>query len=98
VASRSLGIARPTLYKWIKMHNLDTSLREGREQMLDLAENKLATKINDGDTTALIFFLKTQGKSRGYVEKQEIDHTITPPTAVNIISVAANQIADDIDG
>jgi hypothetical protein len=41
--------------------------------MIDNAESKLYAKVVEGDTTALIFFLKTQGRSRGYVEKQETE-------------------------
>jgi hypothetical protein len=40
--------------------------------MVDVAESKLMAKIDAGDTTAIIFFLKTQGKGRGYVERQEV--------------------------
>ena len=48
---------------------LITALTEARETMLDTAESVLYSKILAGDITALIFFLKTQGKSRGYIER-----------------------------
>jgi len=34
------------------------------------AESQLMKKIKQGNLTAIIFFLKTQAKHRGYVEKQ----------------------------
>jgi hypothetical protein len=46
-------------------------LDEIQEATLDLAEPKLREKINEGDKTALIFYLKTKGKQWGYVERTE---------------------------
>jgi len=45
------------------------------ENVLDLAESKLIENINDNDNTAIIFYLKTKGRNRGYVERQEIAHS-----------------------
>jgi hypothetical protein len=71
-ASKSLGVDRVSLYKWIEQDGLEQAVIEGRNSRLDFVEGKLDQKIDSGDTTAIIFFLKTQGKSRGYVERQEI--------------------------
>ena len=40
---------------------------------LDFAESQLHKQINEGVTSATIFFLKTKGKKRGYIEKNEIE-------------------------
>ncbi len=45
---------------------------EPKEDYVDFLESKLIERINDGDTTAVIFALKTQGKKRGYSEKIEL--------------------------
>ena len=50
-------------------------LAEARESSVDLAESKLIEAIKNGNLTAIIFFLKTQGKSRGYVERSGHDLT-----------------------
>ena len=39
------------------------------EANLDLAESALLTAIAQGNLTAVIFYLKTKGRSRGYVER-----------------------------
>lgn len=75
-ACKDIGITRDTYYKWKKS---DPEFREAaeniNEHLIDFAENSLLKQIENGNTTATIFFLKTRGKHRGYVEKQELDHT-----------------------
>jgi len=45
---------------------------EARERMIDFAESKLYQNIKAGDNTAIIFYLKTQAKHRGYIERSEL--------------------------
>jgi hypothetical protein len=71
-AARSLQVDRHTIYNWIEQDGLQQAVIDGRNTRLDFVESKLDQKIDGGDTTAIIFFLKTQGKSRGYVERQEV--------------------------
>lgn len=43
-----------------------------REKRHDFVENALHRQIKDGNITAIIFYLKTQAKDRGYVERREV--------------------------
>jgi hypothetical protein len=47
-----------------------------REVSKDWAEGILLEKIAEGDTIALLFYLKTQAKDRGYVEGVDVRHII----------------------
>ncbi|MCR9065502.1 MAG: hypothetical protein NXI00_16140 [Cytophagales bacterium] len=63
--------SRTTIYNW--MEN-DPVFREAinniDEFVIDFAENSLFKQIQEGNTAATIFYLKTKGQKRGYVEKQ----------------------------
>jgi hypothetical protein len=75
-ACKMVDISRDTHYRWLKE---DETYREAVEEIegvaVDFAESQLYDKISKGDTTAIIFYLKTKGKKRGYIERSEIDHT-----------------------
>jgi hypothetical protein len=71
-AAKMAGISRQTHYDWLKDDAAYANLAQDmKSEALDFAETKLHQKIQGGDTTAIIFFLKTQGKERGYVERVE---------------------------
>lgn len=76
-ACKSVGINRWTHYNW---YNNDEEYKKSVDSIadmaLDFAESKLFKMIDKEDTTATIFFLKTKGKKRGYIEKTEIDNTL----------------------
>lgn len=75
-AAKSVGIERSTHYDWMKDDEVYRAQVEAlKDVALDFAESKLHNQINKGDTTATIFYLKTQGKRRGYIEKTEVDHS-----------------------
>ena len=68
----SLGCSRKQIYVWFQKHPELVEFREDCEnEILDLAESKLAQEINKGNMTAIIFLLKTKGRKRGYVERVE---------------------------
>lgn len=71
--ARSLGVNRSTVWARVQESStLKAALEAARESMLDNAESVLYRKVLEGSTPELIFFLKTQGKRRGYTEKLEV--------------------------
>jgi hypothetical protein len=86
-AAVKLGCSPSTVSNYIARH---PALREVEaeilDQNLDLAETKLLTAIRDGNLTAVIFFLKTKGKARGYTERAELTGADGGPIDVTKLS------------
>ena len=71
--AKRLGCSRKHVYTLLKKFPAAAELVEDeRESTKDWVEGKLLQRIEKNDTTALIFYAKTQMKDRGYVERQEV--------------------------
>ncbi len=74
LAADMAGIHRNTVSKYIReFPTVAEAVEDARERLYDTVESKLYERIEAGDLTAIIFFLKTRCKDRGYTEKQDID-------------------------
>ena len=80
-ASFATGICRSTHYKWLQTDpEYKAKVDEMVNLLLDLAETTITQNMRNGDTAAAIFVLRYRGKSRGYIEKQEIDLQVSDHT------------------
>ena len=85
-AAKILGCGRTTLSSYIKKtKRLQQLLDELKEENIDLAETKLLDAIERGEAWAITFFLKTQAKHRGYVERQEFTGADGTPFVLKIV-------------
>jgi predicted DNA-binding transcriptional regulator AlpA len=88
-ACKSVGIGRTTFYTYYKEdEEFKKAVDEIGNVALDFAESQLHKQIGDGNSSATIFYLKTKGKNRGYIERSELDltsggKTIAKPSWIN---------------
>lgn len=72
-ACKRAKVSRTQFYQWCKDDDeFKKQVDDIQEVTLDMVESQLHKQILDGNTTATIFYLKTKGKKRGYVERQEL--------------------------
>ena len=81
VACKKADMPRSTFYKWMNEdEEFAKQVKDIENIALDFAESQLHKQISENSTSATIFYLKTKGKKRGYVERQEITGADGVPT------------------
>ena len=73
---------RFTAWKWMQddpdfAEAWDIAKQNAYDDMLDACERGLMENVGNRDNTAMIFFLKSQGKLRGFGDKLEVNHNVT---------------------
>ena len=97
-AAKSLGVSRSTIHRRIaESVTLQQVLTDAREELVDVAESALRKEVLNGNITAIIFTLKTQGKDRGYVERTQQEVTGAGGGAVNIVVKWGDSVDGDDD-
>ena len=85
LSCRKADIPRSTFYKWINEdEEFAKKVKEIENVALDFAESELFKQIQKGTPASTIFYLKTKGKKRGYIERQEITGADGMPTNFQI--------------
>ena len=97
IACESAGVGRGQYKSWC---DKDPDFRqrlaeiEPEEIMLDFGEHKLMERIAKGDTLATMFLLKTKGKRRGYIERQEVAHEGDVVKQITVNVLKANHVEE----
>lgn len=76
IAAKQVGCSAQTIYNRAKrVKSIQETIDHERGILVDKAESKLIDAIENREPWAIAMTLKTLGKQRGYVEKQEIEHS-----------------------
>lgn len=76
-ACEKCGISRGTYYKWFNDDpEFASKMTEISESCVDMAEDSLMNQIQNGNVVATIFYLKTKGRQRGYIENVDVNTNV----------------------
>ncbi len=90
-ACENCKIGRRTVYEWIDAdEEFAKSVDEVSEGVIDFVEDKLHTLIKDNNVAAIIFFLKTRAKHRGYTESSDMSITL-PKGGIKVQVIASGE-------
>jgi hypothetical protein len=79
-------------YRWIKDdEEYAAKVKEIQNVTLDFVENQLLKQIREGNTQATIFYLRTKGKERGYIETPTIDVGTVNPIQIVLPQTLMNE-------
>jgi len=73
MACKQAKVPRSTYYKWLNEdEDFATQVKDIENVALDFAESQLHKQIGKGVPSSTMFYLKTKGKHRGYIERTEV--------------------------
>lgn len=85
-AADKAGIGRQTHYDWMES---DPAYKRAVESLadvaLDFAESQLFKQVKEGNVASTIFYLKTKGKGRGYIERFETEDKTPEPRRLVLV-------------
>lgn len=85
-ACKKSGVPRRTYYQWLeKDADFKKACDDVIEEQIDFAESSLFQQIKDKVPSSTIFFLKTKGRKRGYIERHEIEHSGEIAPGLNVL-------------
>ena len=81
-AQEFIGVAHSTFERWkVRDNNFATTIKKAQAEARIKMTNKLVRQIEENNTTALIFWLKTRAKKE-FTEAQEIDLSNNVPIQI----------------
>lgn len=97
-AARAVGLTRQAVYERVRQKPLlQAAIVDGREALVDDAEQALRELILERNATAVLFALRTLGKERGYAEKtqHELSGAGGKPIQLEIATLRAALLHED---
>ena len=74
-ACKKVSTGRTQFYNWLKDDKeFAAAVNDAQNIALDFAETQLFKQIRDGVPSSTIFYLKTKGQHRGYIERAIVDN------------------------
>jgi|DEB0MinimDraft_6_1074348.scaffolds.fasta_scaffold00095_46 hypothetical protein len=85
-ACQMARVGRSTHYDWMsKDAEYAAAVRSLNDVAVDFGESALFEQIKAGNPASTIFFLKTRGKHRGYVERMETEAVNEQPKRLVVV-------------
>ncbi len=74
---KEVGICPQTFYNWKKDDDFNNKVDFVLEQQIDQVELKLLTRVDDDDLGAIVFYLKSKARNRGYGDRTDVYGSFT---------------------
>lgn len=97
LCAKRLKCQPQTIYNYCERYPSVQAARDAqRGQMVDLAEQKLWESIQNGEAWGITLCLKTLGKERGYVERQELSGQDGTPLTLKVVYEDAIDVTPEL--